>query len=115
MRHLSYENRVKVENTIIRVALRAGLDLGWSVSVESYGEDEVTKSRKITEIVKALRATDYDNVKFYDASGTYQGTMVLVHGNDPWEIISDYSISIEEIVKPAMKKAEEIEIRFMYS
>ena len=115
MRHMSYENRVKVENTIIRVALRAGLALGWSVTVESYDDEEITKSRKITEIVKALRATDYDNIKFYDKDGKYQGKIFLVHGNDPWEIISDYSISIEEIVKPAMEKAEEIEIRFMYS
>lgn len=111
MRNISHEAAVKFENTIIRVIIRDALAAGCSISVETYGEDEITKSRQINKIVAALRATDYDNLNVYNANGKYVGGVTLVYGNEPYEVISDYSVSLESLMENANAKATEIESR----
>ena len=113
MRNISRENAKKMENTIIRVFIREALQRGYSLTVHTYGEDEITRSRQINKITNALRATDYDYLQVHDGTD-YIGSVFLVWGNEPWEVISDYSISLEEMVEPAMKKAEEIEMRYAF-
>lgn len=106
------ETARKMENTIIRVFIREALKRGHTLTVTSYGEDEITRSTQINKIVDALRATDHDYLRVHDGE-RYIGSVFLVWGNDPWEVISDYSLSIEDMVKPATKKSIEIEMRCM--
>ena len=112
MRTYNQETARKLENTIIRVFIREALQHGHTITVTTYGEDEITRSNKINKIVGALRSTDYDNLRVHDGN-KYIGGVLLVWGNDPWEVISDYSVSIEDMVEPAMEKSREIETRYM--
>lgn len=112
MRTYNQETARKLENTIIRVFIREALQHGHTITVTTYGEDEITRSNKINKIVGALRSTDYDNIRVHDGD-KYIGGGLLVWGNDPWEVISDYSVSIEDMVEPAMEKSREIETRYM--
>lgn len=112
MRTYNNETARKLENTIIRVFIREALQRGHTITVTTYDEDELTCSSQINKIVDALRATDYDNLRVHDGD-KYIGGMLLVWGNDPWEVISDYSVSIEELVEPAMEKSREIEMRYV--
>lgn len=112
MRTYNNETARKLENTIIRVFIREALQRGHTITVTTYDEDELTCSSQINKIVDALRATDYDNLRVHDGD-KYIGGMLLVWGNDPWEVISDYSVSIEDMVEPAMEKSREIEMRYM--
>ena len=112
MRTYNQETARKLENTIIRVFIREALQHGHTITVTTYGEDEITRSNKINKIVGALRSTDYDNIRVHDGD-KYIGGVLLVWGNDPWEVISDYSVSIEDMVEPAMEKSREIETRYM--
>ena len=113
MRTYNSETARKLENTIIRVFIREALQRGHTLTVTTYGEDELTCSSQINKIVDALRATDYDRLRVHDGE-RYIGSVLLVWGNDPWEVISDYSVSIEDMVEPAMEKSREIETRYAY-
>lgn len=106
------ETARKMENTIIRVFIREALNRGHTLTVTTYGEDEITRSSQINKIVNALRSTDYDKLRVHDGE-QYIGSVLLVWGNDPYEVISDYSLSIEDMVKPAIQKSIEIELRCM--
>ena len=112
MRTYNNETARKLENTIIRVFIREALQRGHTITVTTYDEDELTCSSQINKIVDALRSTDYDNIRVHDGD-KYIGGVLLVWGNDPWEVISDYSVSIEDMVEPAMEKSREIEMRYM--
>ena len=112
MRTYNQETARKLENTIIRVFIREALQRGYTLTVTTYGENEITRSNKINKIVDALRATDYDKLRVHDGE-RYIGSVLLVWGIDPWEVICDYSLSIEDMVEPAMRKADEIEMRYV--
>ena len=112
MRSYNRETARKLENTIIRVFIREALQRGHTITVISYGECEIVRSNQINKIVDALRTTDYDRLRVH-VGERYIGSVLLVWGNDPWEVISDYSLSIEDLVEPAMDKSREIEMRYM--
>ena len=112
MRSYNRETARKLENTIIRVFIREALQRGHTITVISSGEYEIVRSNQINKIVDALRTTDYDRLRVH-VGERYIGSVLLVWGNDPWEVISDYSVSIEDMVEPAMEKSREIEMRYM--
>ena len=66
MRTYNNETARKLENTIIRVFIREALQRGYTLTVTTYGENEITRSNKINKIVDALRATDYDKLRVHD-------------------------------------------------
>ena len=68
MRTYNRETAEKLENTIIRVFIREALQRGHTITVTTYGEDEITRSNKINKIVGALRSTDYDNLRVHDGN-----------------------------------------------
>lgn len=112
MRTINRETPRKLENTIIRVFIREALQRGHTITVTTDDGDELTRSNQINKIVDALRSTDYDSLRVHNGD-KYIGGMLLVWGNDPWEVISDYSISVEEMVEPAMEKSREIEMQYV--
>ena len=112
MRTYNSETACKLENTIIRVFIREALQRGHTITVIASGEYMIERSNQVNKIVDALRATDCDILRVH-VGERYIGSVLLVWGNDPWEVICDYSLSIEDMVEPAMRKADEIEMRYM--
>lgn len=104
------------ERGICREIFRNLLDAGFAVAVWN-GEDYAqapTLSRD--KLLAALAQTDGDDIEVYSFDKQAKtvesaGYVTLVWGNDPCELIADYSTNLEEILAPALAKAEATESR----
>lgn len=92
--------RIKAEGQVARRLVEAALAKGWSVSVFDSEEWAVKRSRDAKAIMEALFATDDDMLRFRDANGEIMGNVYLVYGNAGYEVINDYSVSLETFMKP---------------
>lgn len=61
------------------------------MSVHDGEEWAVVKSTNQTAIFEAATATDQSNLRFRLAGGENVGTVFLVFGNSPEELIADYT------------------------
>lgn len=95
-----------IERTIITKIITDVLALGCSISVNDGEEWVLKKSNSKKLILAALFSTDEDIMAIYDAEGVKLGTIWLVYGNDGYDVISDYSVSLEDILKNATMLAE---------
>lgn len=79
------------EANVIRPIIQRALDAGYKVSVYDGGEWTVKKSTDRDRIMAALGTTDIDTVRFRDANDENIGSMMLVYGNDPEEVVADHT------------------------
>lgn len=105
--------RLKLEMSVIRAALKAGLKKGYVVSVYDGGEWVVKYETNLTKIVKALRSSSEDIITFRKPDLTRVGSLFLVYGNMPYEVINDHTDSeeMDAIYKAAEVVADKIEAR----
>lgn len=84
----------------------------YDCSVETDGEFVQHPTRNIEEIVEGIRAVDYAEVFFGEAQddGRYlrKSFITFENCNDHVEIVSDYSMSLEETIKPSLKLWEDV-------
>ena len=110
---MNVEERRKIESKIVRRVIRSLLKQGLFLNVYNGGEGhELPKpSKKFTEIVKALFATDdeYLMVARSDAdNGQAYGYVRLIYGNDGWDVIADYSSNLEKYMGEINAYVDEI-------
>jgi hypothetical protein len=104
---MTNENRLKLEMQVIRKTVKVLLDAGFALTVYNGEEETVVESTKLTEIASALRTTDEDWL--YTHKDGKKSFVRFVYGNDPWEVINDYGMSLDEVLKPVMEYAEKME------
>jgi len=106
----SVAKRIRIEGRIVRKLIKSFLAFpGNTVSVYD-GEDWcLVKSSKYAEIMAALNSTDEDQLIVRDAAGMKLGWVYLVYGNDGYDVISDYTVSLEPIMKKVFSFVEMIE------
>jgi len=100
------ERRIKRETLIARKAVRCLLDAGYSVGVY---DGEATALKPTTDrraIYNAMASTDEDWL-LADRNGQEAGWVRLIYGNDT-DLISDYTVSLEDAIKPACEYAEKL-------
>lgn len=73
-------------------------------------EDVVVLSTDAEAIFKALASTDSDVIRIYTATGQRLGWVYLVWGNDV-DIISDYTVSLENLISGANSFADDLDGR----
>lgn len=95
-------SRIKAEGQVAQRLVAHALAQGWSVSVFDSEEWTVKRSRDNAKIMDALFTTDDDRLRFRDEAGEDKGTVWLVYGNAGYEVISDYSTSLEEFMQPVL-------------
>lgn len=100
----------KAENIIIRKAVRAFIGAGFTVSVFDGEEYSARRSRKVEDVMRSLRATDADRLIVRDNDGERVGSVLLVYGNEPYEVIADYSLSLNDLLRDAEARAAKMEM-----
>lgn len=88
------EQRQHIEKTIAFEVIECLLSMGGPVTVND-GEEDVYTGRDGEKILKAMFSTDQD---FLLVKG---GWVSLVYGSSGWDVISDYTTSLEEVITPA--------------
>ncbi len=86
------------------------IDAGLTISVDNGEYISLRKSDDVNAIVQDLMACDMDWLHVHDGEKRV-GTLLLVYGNDGYDVICDYSVSLEAYVKDADRLAEELEMR----
>lgn len=87
--------RQALEARVMRSAIAELLAAGFTLSVHDGEEMTVKQSTDARAVFAALRTTDDDRMITYRADGSRVGSIWFVYGNDGWDVISDYHISLE--------------------
>jgi hypothetical protein len=83
------------EKTAAGRIIDRALAKGWLISVNDGEEWVVKKSVKRKQIMDALQSTDSDTLMIRKPDGTKVGTIFLVWGNSPEEVVCDNSDNAE--------------------
>jgi hypothetical protein len=97
--------RQKVEVTILRRVIREALKQGYEIAVYD-GEERFPASNKFEVILSHAYNTDED-ILFFIEEGREVGWVKFVYGNDGWDVISDYLMSLESFMKPIHQWVDE--------
>jgi len=98
--------RQRVERKIARRLILDGLAAGYTITVDNGEEQVLRQSTKCKAILDAMFSVDDERLIFHK-DGEHIGWVWFVYGNDGWDVISDYSVSLEHIMAGANKLSEE--------
>ena len=102
--------RIAGEKTVVRRVVRDMLAKGYRLSVNDGEEITVKRSIKFKEIVDALMTTDEDYLIVH-TEGKANRVVHFFYGNDAWEVICDYSVSLEDDLAGAHEVCRRLEER----
>jgi hypothetical protein len=118
----------RMEYAIIKTIIEDALDYGYMVTHHNgeyatamvsanqhYSRDRIeddpeplTKERATNIILKELHSTDEERLIFHDTTGQSLGFVLLVYGNDGWDVIADHTDSpeMDELLAGAFELAD---------
>lgn len=93
--------RLKIERTIVRRVVKDALAAGYTLSVDDGGDEyAVENTTSYRAVMDALMNTDDDKLILRkDGKG---GKVWFVYGNSGWDVICDYTTSLEALIEPLM-------------
>lgn len=98
---MSVKMRQEVERKIAAAFVREAIKAGYTMTVD-YGDGESEHHSKITAVLAAMFLGDDDRVYLYK-NNQRVGWVWFVYGNDGWDVISDYTTNLENLMGPAQK------------
>lgn len=113
MKPQSVINRQKIERRVIRAFVRSALADGCAISVYDGGDFCLKRSTSEKEIMGAIMSTDEDSL-VVSKDGKRIGSVYLVYGNDGYDVINDYSVSLEYLMAPVRAVEEKAEKEVAY-
>lgn len=93
--------RKEVEIEIIRRLVQDSMDAGYRIGVDDGGGEKnpaLAPTTRVDEVMAALFSVDEDRLFYVDEEGKRAGWVLLVHGNCGWDVIADYTVSLEHIM-----------------
>lgn len=111
---MNVQQRQAMEREIAARVIDALLASGKMITVNDgqygSGENVLHSSRDKQAILAAMFSTDDDTLYVADrpSDTTFTGYVVFVYGNDGWDVMADYTVNLEEILKPAIEYIDSI-------
>lgn len=107
-------HRIRTELKILRRTVDALLKAGYFVSVNDGEETTLIDCREPLEIMNSAWTTDEDYL-YVRKQGTgvdreYDAFVRFIYGNNGADVISDYSTSLESVLRPVLNYAEKLEV-----
>ncbi|MCJ8601034.1 hypothetical protein MWH03_00370 [Klebsiella pneumoniae] len=103
---MSTAMRQRIEKEIAAAAINGLLAAGYHIAVFDGESVALKASVDKDAILKAMFTTDEDVFHIYTADGTRAGFVHFVYGNDGWDVICDYTLSLEAALVEADKLAD---------
>ena len=97
--------RARMELKIVNQLLRSAKAAGYKLKVYEYEEDGETGY----DVKAAIFNLDEARVEVYNAEDRRIGTILLVMGNDGYDVISDYTTNLEGFLAECDALADELE------
>lgn len=103
--------RQVIEQAIVRkvVATLLADEDNYTISVHDGDGVTLRRSRDINAIVGAMMTTDEEMLLVYPHNGNDRRTIIFIYGNNGFDVINDYSTSLESIMEPISKWVDELE------
>lgn len=90
--------RLTIEGRVVSKLIKHALKAGYTVSVYDGEEFPLKYATSYAKIIDACFSTDSDVLVFrrndaakHDGIGTYVGRVILIYGNEGYDVISDYA------------------------
>jgi hypothetical protein len=100
--------RQEIERQIARKVIADALAAGYAIDVFDSEEYAIEKSTDPEAIIKAMFSTDDDRLYFHK-DGKQAGWVLFIYGNSGWDVISDYTVNLEDLFKGASELSEQLE------
>lgn len=97
---MSVKMRQLVEREIATAIVSALISAGYRLSTD-YGDGESAVFSNKADILKAMFQGDEDRLYVYNNNldrNKVLGWAYLVYGNDGWDVLSDYTVSLEKLI-----------------
>lgn len=103
--------RRKVERLIVKQVIVDLLAAGYTLTIDHDGEIETIHITDTSDtIIDEVMACDEETIYARAATGRPKGSFVkFVYGNDGWDVVSDYGVSLEEHLKESEALASKLE------
>ena len=98
--------RMSIERQIVLALIDLSLAEGYELAVND-GEEQYAWTRDRDEVIADIMNTDSDWL--YRRKGGQTAWVHLVYGNDGWDVICDYSTSLEALLEPINALASGLE------
>jgi len=106
-----------IERRVVRRIVRALLAAGYEVSVNNGGDyNEIPYTKDFELINKTLFATDEEHILcrlVKNAEIIKTSFVFLVYGNSGWDVVNDYGTSLEPVMEPINRWADELSEKFV--
>jgi hypothetical protein len=105
-------HRLNIERDIVLRTVAHLLAAGYYLNIANGGDGEelAAPSRNVSDIVLALMETDDEFLTVYQNAADQRrfGWVRFVYGNDGWDVISDYTVNLEEALAPVNAYVTEV-------
>jgi len=104
---MSVKLRIELEAKIFRKACKALIEAGYELRL--YDGEEITtpKTKDVKVMMDAQATTDEDCIFVYNPGEKERiGWVIFTYGNDGYDVISDYTTNLEDVLKPVNDYAE---------
>jgi hypothetical protein len=100
--------RQKMERQIATKIVDDALAAGYELSVDNGGDsDMVCGTTDRQAVLDTLFQTDEERLVL-SKNKKHIGSVFLVYGNDGWDVVCDYHLSIEDVMKGANELADKL-------
>lgn len=87
----------RMEHDIVSALIKAAIADGYSISVYDGDAYHIKKSTDMGNIIDALFSVDEEYLHLAK-EGSSGGVVMLVYGNDGWDVIADYTGGVEHLM-----------------
>jgi hypothetical protein len=103
--------RINVEQQIVIKTVQTLLAAGYQLNVFNGGDEPElpTDSSDLATVTAAMMETD-DEKLAVSQDGHNAGWVYFVYGNSGWDVISDYTTNLEDVLQPVIAFADTFEV-----
>lgn len=100
--------RIATEAKIARICAKALVQSGYNIKVNDGEEDVTPYTGDLKVIEEAMFSTDEDYffTLRHTENGQERGWVRFIYGNDGWDVINDYTTSLEHVMSKVNDYAE---------
>lgn len=110
---MNVKTRQAIERRIARKVVQLAIKAGYSLNIDNGGEgfELSVPSNKASVVLAGMFATDEERLFLFKGE-KWDGWVSLVYGNDGFDVMADYSISLDALLKPAYELARKLEDQY---
>ena len=98
-------NRLAIERDVVTVLVDTLLAQWYQLQVVN-GEDEHKATRDRATVLEQLGEVDDEYIRVVKPAAHFVGWVRLVYGNSGYDVINDYTVNLEEVLRPVNAYAD---------